>query len=91
MDEFDFGLVHKIFTDNGWTYHGEEEITVGPLRRTARELLRSVSEKPGRGFSYTESGRFFAYIVEDKDEKWLRLGLRFTPNGWAIDEGEDYE
>jgi hypothetical protein len=87
MDEFDFGLVRKMFEENEWTYHWDSEApSLGELRQVARSVIRGATED-----RYCSSGRFSATCVEDSDEKWLRLILMFTPISWVIDEGEVYE
>jgi hypothetical protein len=87
MDEFDFGLVRKMFEENEWTYHGDSEApSLGELRKLARQVIRCAADE-GHCFS----GRFSAICTEDSDEKWLRLNLMFTPTSWFIDEGEVYE
>jgi len=87
MDEFDFGLVRKMFEENGWTYQWDSEApSLGELRKVARSVIRGATED-----RYCYSGRFSATCVEDSDEKWLRLSLMFTPTSWVIDEGEVYE
>lgn len=87
MDEFDFGLVRKMFEENEWTYHGKSSTpSLGELRQTARGVIRGAAD---HGSSCT--GRFVATCAEDSDEKWLRLRLMFTPTSWEIDEGEVYE
>ncbi len=87
MDEFDFGLVRKMFEENGWTYRWDSEApSLGELRKVARSVIRGATED-----RYCSSGRFSATCVEDSDEKWLRLILMFTPTSWVIDEGEVYE
>lgn len=91
MDEFDFGLAYKIFVENGWTYHCKDIPTLGDLRRTARDLLRYVASKPDDGYTFSETGRFAAYCLEDTKQKWIRMSLMFTPVSWGIDEGDEYE
>jgi len=87
MDEFDFGLVRKMFEENKWTYRGNFETpSLGELRKLARQVIRGAADE-GHCFS----GRFSAICTEDSDEKWLRLNLMFTPTSWFIDEGEVYE
>jgi hypothetical protein len=90
MDEFDFGLVHKAFVDNRWTYHMDD----GPpsqseLRRTARSLLRNCARTPGGNTLLT--GHFEARTIEDTEEKWLRMSLSLVYEYWSIDEGTEYE
>jgi hypothetical protein len=92
MDEFDFHNVQRMFVHNGWTYHMEDKPpSVGELRRHARKLLSSVCEKPRDGCYTTGSGRFSVSLVEDTQEKWIRLALMFTPEEYGIDEGVEYE
>ena len=87
MDEFDFGLVRKMFEENEWIYNFKLSApSLGELRQAARSVIRGATED-----RYCSSGRFSAMCVEDSDEKWLRLSLMFTPTSWAIDEGEVYE
>ena len=90
MDEFDFGLVHKAFVDNSWTYRMDDDPpSLGELRRTARKLLRDCARTPGGNTLL--SGRFEARIIEDTEEKWLRMSLTFVYEFWNIDEGTEYE
>lgn len=90
MDEFDFQMVKDMFDHNKWSYGGDGETpSIAELRKTARGLLRGF--KPQTGMTYLATGRFFAHCIEDTKEKWLRLGLEFTPTGWSIDEGHNYQ
>jgi len=87
MDEFDFGLVRKMFEENEWIYNFKLSApSLGELRQVARSVIRGATED-----EYCSSGRFSAMCVEDPDEKWLRLGLMFNPTSWVIDEAEGYE
>jgi hypothetical protein len=90
MDEFDFGLCHKAFVDNRWTYSRDTEPpSLGELRKTARRLLRDCARTPGGNTLL--SGRFEARTIEDTEEKWLRMSLTFVYEFWNIDEGTEYE
>jgi hypothetical protein len=92
MDEFDFHEVQRMFVNNGWTYHCEDEPpSVGELRRTARGLLSFAYEKPRDGCYTTRSGRFSVSLVENTQEKWIRLALMFTPEEYGVDAGVEYE
>ena len=87
MDEFDFGLVRKMFEENEWSYNFKLSApSLGELRQAARSVIKGATEN-----RYCSSGRFSSMCVEDSDEKWLRLSLMFTPTSWVIDEGEVYE
>jgi len=50
-----------------------------------------VCEKPRDGCYTTGSGRFSVSLVEDTQEKWIRLALMFTPEEYGTDEGVQYE
>lgn len=90
MDEFDFGLAHKAFVDNRWTYHMDDgPPSLGELRRTARGLLRHCARTPGGNTLLT--GHFEARTIEDTEEKWLRMSLSLVYESWNIDEGTEYE
>ena len=69
LDEFDFERVHKVMVALNWQWHNTDGVpTIGDLRRTARDLLRSVVQD---NHVMVGSGGFFAY----KDAEVL--GLRF--------------
>jgi hypothetical protein len=90
MDEFDFGLCHKAFVDNRWTYRMDDEPpSLGELRRTARQLLRDCARTPGGNTLL--SGRFEARTIEDTEEKWLRMSLTLVYEFWNVNEGTEYE
>jgi hypothetical protein len=90
MDEFDFGPVHNIFEQNGWSYHDSDGVpTLGQLRKTARQVLRDASRRPHDGVTIAGHGRFTAVMTEDPSAGWLRLDLMFTPNCWN-NEPTDY-
>ena len=92
MDEFDFHEVQRMFEQHGWTYGDEDEpSTAGELRRHARKLLLLAGEKPRDGCYTTGSGRFYVSLVENTQEKWVRLSLMFTPEEYGTDEGVQYE
>ena len=87
MDEFDFGLVRKMFEENGWTYQLDSEApSLGELRKVARSVIRGATYD-----GHCSYCRFTAICTEDSGGKWLRLSLMFSPEIWSLDEGEVYE
>lgn len=69
LDEFDFERVHKVMVALNWQWHNVDGVpTIGDLRRTARDLLRTVVQ--GKHVM-VGSGGFFAYKEDEV------LGLRF--------------
>ena len=90
MDEFDFGPVHNIFEQNGWSYYDSDGVpTLGQLRKTARQVLRDAARRSRNGVTIAGNGRFTAVMTEDPSAGWLRLDLMFTPNAWN-NEPTDY-
>lgn len=69
LDEFDFERVHKAMVALNWQWHNTDGVpTIGDLRRTARDLLRTVVQD---NHVMVGSGGFYAHKENDV------LGLRF--------------
>jgi hypothetical protein len=83
MDNFDFDLVHKIFSQNNWHYvekDGTGIPEVPSLRKFARGLLVQASKYTIDGTSFVSSGRLRATIC-NYDNK-ISLELLFVPEDY---------
>ncbi len=85
LDEFDFDKVKRVMDFLGWVYHDspDNEVTIGELRRMARNLLESVYNEGASGESITACGGFEAarYMYLPDTEKYLTL--KFVVTEWS--------
>ncbi len=77
LDEFDFEKVKKVMDCLKWTYHNsvDSEVTIGELRRMARDLLeRAYQARPCPEY-YAACGGFDVtrYMYSGDSQKYLTL------------------
>ncbi len=85
LDEFDFDKVKKVMDFLEWKYYNspDKEVSIGELRRTARDLLERVYNASPSPEYFTACGGFEVtrYMYTGDAEKYMTL--KFVVTEWS--------
>lgn len=85
LDEFDFDKVKKVMDHLEWNYYNsaDKQVSIGELRRMARDLLERVYNTDACSDYFTACGGFEAtrYMYPGDPEKYITL--KFVVTEWS--------